>query len=238
MIVPGGGLSADGSRWIACRPRFFLPVRVLSRLFRRLFLEMLIAAHADDRLQFFGDRAGLADRAAFTAFLKPLRKAEWITYAKEPFAGPKAVLAYLSRYTHRVAISNSRLIKADETGVTFKYKDYRVEGPERYKTMTLSPHEFIRRFLMHVLPKGFHCIRHYGLFASGSRTANIAQARELLSASAPPERAGQAEATNTNKAEAPDRCCPSCGGRMIVIELFARGCEPQYRPNPEGIDSS
>ena len=199
---------------------------------------MLVAAHASGCLKFFGDHTGLANSVAFARFLRPLRKVEWITYAKEPFAGPKSVLAYLSRYTHRVAISNSRLIKADETGVTFKYKDYRVEGPERYKTMTLSPHEFIRRFLMHVLPKGSHRIRHYGLFASSSRAANVTRARELLSAATPPERAGQAETTKTSKAEAPDRCCPSCGGRMIVIERFARGCEPQYRPSPEGIDSS
>jgi hypothetical protein len=235
MIVPGGGLSADGSKWVASRKRYFLPVPVLSRLFRRLFLEMLAQAHASGRLKFFGDQAGLANAAAFTRFLKPMRKIDWIVYAKDPFAGPKSVLSYLSRYTHRIAISNSRLIKADEAGVTFKYKDYRVEGPERYKTMTLNPHEFIRRFLMHVLPKGFHRIRHYGLFASASRAANIARARQLLSASTAP---GQAEATNTSKTEAPDRCCPSCGGRMIIIELFARGCEPQCRPNPEGIDSS
>jgi hypothetical protein len=238
MIVPGGGLSADGSKWVSSRKRYFLPVPVLSRLFRRLFLEMLAQAHACGHLKFFGDHAGLANAAAFARFLKPLRKIDWVVYAKEPFAGPKAVLAYLSRYTHRIAISNSRLIKADETGVTFKYKDYRVEGPERYKTMTLSPHEFIRRFLMHVLPKGFHRIRHYGLFASGSRAANIARARELLSVSAPPEGAGQAQAVNAEKLEKPDRCCPSCGGRMIIIELFARGCEPQCRPTQEGIDSS
>lgn len=238
MIVPGGGLSADGSKWISSRKRYFLPVPVLSRLFRQLFLKMLAQAHASGRLKFFGDHAGLADTAAFTRFLKPLRKADWVVYAKEPFAGPKSVLAYLSRYTHRIAISNSRLIKADENGITFKYKDYRVEGPERYKTMTLSPHEFIRRFLMHVLPKGFHRIRHYGLFASGSRTANVAQARELLSVSPPPEGADQVEAANAEKSEPPDRCCPSCGGRMITTEFFARGCEPQYRPSPEGIDSS
>ena len=149
MIVPGGGLSADGSKWISCRKRYFLPVPVLSRLFRRLFLKMLVAAHASGCLKFFGDHAGLANSVAFARFVRPLRKVEWITYAKEPFAGPKSVLSYLSRYTHRVAMSNSRLIKADAAGVTFKYKDYRVEGPERYKTMTLSPHEFIRRFLMH-----------------------------------------------------------------------------------------
>jgi hypothetical protein len=237
MIVPGGGLSADGSRWIACRPRFFLPVRVLSRLFRRLFLEMLIAAHADDRLQFFSDRAGLADRAAFAAFLKPLRRAEWITYAKEPFAGPKAVLAYLSRYTHRVAISNRRLISADTNGVTFKFKDYRIEGPDRYKTMTLATHEFIRRFLMHVLPKGFHRIRHYGLFANGNRAAKVARARDLLAVAAP----RQPDAKTEGSPDEPRilaHPCPCCGGRMIIIEVFAKGSEPKHRPQPEGIDSS
>ena len=165
---------------MSCRPGFFLPVRVLARLFRRLFLKMLAAAHEASRLNFFGDHAALADTQAFTDFLAPLRKAEWVVYAKEPFGGPQAVLAYLSRYTHRVAISNRRLISADETGVTFKWKDYRIEGPGRYKTMTLSTHEFIRRFLMHVLPKGVHRIRHYGLFANGNRAANIARARELL----------------------------------------------------------
>ena len=153
MIVPGGGISADGSRWVSCRSRFFLPVRVLSRLFRRLFLQMLSAAHAAGRLKFQGDRAGLADQAAFAVFLAALRKTEWVVYAKEPFGGPKAVLAYLSRYTHRVAISNRRLVAANEKGITFKWKDYRIPGPDRYKTMTLPTHEFIRRFLFHVLPK-------------------------------------------------------------------------------------
>jgi hypothetical protein len=180
MIVPGGGLGDKGERWIACRPTFFLPVRVLSRLFRRLFLEMLAAAHEADRLKFFGDHAALADRAIFAAFLAPLRKVEWVVYAKKPFGGPQAVLAYLSRYTHRVAISNRRLISANETGVTFRWKDYRIEGHARYKTMTLPIHEFIRRFLMHVLPKGFHRIRHYGLFANGNRAENVALARKLL----------------------------------------------------------
>ena len=184
MIVPGGGISLDGRRWIACRPTFFLPVRVLSRLFRRLFLKMVTMAHAAGRLAFFGEHAPLADRATFAAFLAPLRKAEWVVYAKEPFGGPQAVLAYLSRYTHRVAISNRRLIAANETGVTFKWKDYRIEGPGRYKTMTLPTYEFIRRFLMHVLPKGVHRIRHYGLFANGNRAANVARARQLLAAPA------------------------------------------------------
>ena len=180
MIVPGGGVSLDGQRWVSCRPGFFLPVRVLSRLFRRLFLEQLMAAHRAGRLQFFGAHAPLAAREAFSAFLTPLRTTEWVVYAKRPFGGPEAVLAYLSRYTHRVAISNSRLIALNETSVTFKWKDYRIDGNDRYKTMTLDAHEFIRRFLIHVLPSGFHRIRHYGLFASGVRAHNIARARELL----------------------------------------------------------
>ncbi|MCG8354767.1 MAG: IS91 family transposase, partial [Kiloniellales bacterium] len=171
MIVPGGGLSADGSKWISCRAGFFLPVRVLSRLFRRLFLEMLATAHAAGRLKFFADHVALADAAAFDRYLIPLRKAEWVVYAKQPFGGPEAVLAYLSRYTHRVAISNRRLITADHRGVSFRWKDYRVNGPARYKTMTLPTQEFIRRFLMHVLPKGFHRIRHYGMLANGNRAA-------------------------------------------------------------------
>jgi hypothetical protein len=230
MIVPGGGLSADGSRWVSCRPDFFLSVRVLSRLFRRLFLAMLAAAHAEARLAFFGDREGLAEVRAFAAFLKRQRRAEWVVYAKAPFGGPEAVLAYLARYTHRVAISNRRLIKADADGVTFKYKDYRVEGSGRHKTMTLATHEFIRRFLMHVLPKSFHRIRHYGLLANGNRAAMIAKARELL-AMAPREKEPGGE--QISKPAVPDvwPCpCPRCGGRMIVIEIFARGCAPDYRP--------
>src|SRR5258708_7246355 len=180
MVVPGGGLSPDGSRWIACRPRYFLTVEVLSALFRRLLLEMLVAAHDAGRLRFFGAHARLADKAAFRAYLRPLRKIDWVVYAKEPFAGRRQVLRYLSRYTHRIAISNRRLVSADENGVTLNYKDYRIEGPARYKTRTLAPHEFIRRFLIHVLPKGFHRIRHYGLLANGTRAANLAHARALL----------------------------------------------------------
>ena len=153
MVVPGGGLSPDGSKWITCRPRYFLTVEVLSALFRRLFLQMLVAAHHAGQLQFFGDHVRLADQAAFKAYLRPLRQIDWVVYAKEPFAGPKQVLRYLSRYTHRIAISNRRLLSADHNGVTFKYKDYRIEGPARYKTMTLTTDEFIRRFLIHVLPK-------------------------------------------------------------------------------------
>ncbi len=180
MIVPGGGVSLDGKSWISCRPGFFLPVRVLSRLFRRLFLEKLIVAHKAGHLKFFRDHVALADPQAFAAHLAPLRRAEWVVYAKRPFGGPQAVLAYLSRYTHRVAIANSRLIVCDRTGVTFRWKDYRADGHDRQKLMTLSTGEFIRRFLIHVLPHGFHRIRHYGLLASGSRADNIARARRLL----------------------------------------------------------
>jgi hypothetical protein len=230
MVVPGGGLSPDGSKWIACRPRYFLPVEVLSALFRRLFLEMLVAAH--DHLQFFGDHVRLTDKAAFDAYLKPLREIDWVVYAKEPFAGPQQVLRYLSRYTHRVAISNRRLVSAGENGVTFKYKDYRIEGPGRYKTMTLATGEFIRRFLIHVLPKGFHRIRHYGLLASGNRVATIARARQLLAAPARPKQPETSEAAAADEPHVLPRPCPCCGGRMIIIESFARGCQPTHRPTP------
>ena len=232
MIVPGGGLSADGERWIACRPGFFLPVRVLSRLFRRLVLEMLVTAHAAGRLQFFATHAVLADAKAFAAFLAPLRRSEWVVYSKKPFGGPEAVLAYLSRYTHRVAISNRRLIAADAAGVTFKFKDYRIEGAERYKTMTLDTHEFIRRLLMHVLPKGLHRIRHCGLFANGNRAANVARARDLLNVSKPDRTPDDPKPADGAEAAMLSRPCPCCGGRMLIIETFARGCEPQHRPTP------
>lgn len=232
MIVPGGGISPDGARWVSCRPGFFLPVQVLSRLFRRLFLGKLLTAHQAGYLKFFSDRDGLADAGAFTAFLAPLRKAEWVVYAKKPFGGPQAVLAYLSRYTHRVAISNRRLISADDNGVTFKWKDYRIEGPGRYQTMTLDTHEFIRRFLMHVLPRGFHRIRHYGLLASGNRAVNIAQARTLLAVPPRSERPNTSNATAVEEPRVLPRSCPCCGGRMIIIETFARDCEPKHRPTP------
>jgi Putative transposase len=227
MIVPGGGVSLDGTRWISCRPGFFLPVRVLSRLFRRLFLEKLAAAHAAGRLKFFGDHIALTDLQAFTAYLAPSRKAEWVVYAKKPFGGPQAVLAYLSRYTHRVAIANSRLIAYDRDGVTFRWKDYRLDGRERFKTMTLTSCEFIRRFLIHVLPGGFHRIRHYGLFASGSRIDNIARARELLAA---PPRPSQPNQDDDSEPKTLAQPCPCCGGRMIVIETFRCGSTPRYRP--------
>ena len=235
IIVPGGGLSADGERWISCRPRFFLHVLVLSRLFRRLFLEKLITAHEAGKLHFFNDHAALAHRAAFKRYLEPLRKAEWVVYAKQPFAGPKAVLAYLSRYTHRVAISNSRLIRLDHNGVTFRWKDYRAKGRDRQKVMTLPAHEFIRRFLLHVLPKGFHRIRHYGLFANGNRAANLARARRLL---AVPNHDQASDPDDPEKPELPNppaHPCPSCGGPMIIIETFGPGqtpLRPQARDPP------
>ena len=233
MVVPGGGLSRDGSKWIACRPRYFLTVEVLSALFRRLFLEMLVAAHTAGRLQFFGDHVRLADKAAFDNYLMPLRKVDWVVYAKEPFAGPEQVLRYLSRYTHRIAISNRRLVSADEKAVTFKYKDYRIEGPGRYKSMTLAADEFIRRFLIHVLPKGFHRIRHYGLLANGNRAANIAHARELLAM--PLKEPETAKAAEPGEPSVLPRPCPCCGGRMIIIETFARGCQPKHRPTPAPV---
>ncbi len=230
MIVPGGGISLDGDSWVRCRPGFLLPVRVLSALFRRLFLSKLAAAHAAGRLRFFGDQDGLRDRRTFGAFLAPLRAKNWFVYAKPPFAGPEAVLAYLSRYTHRVAISNSRLVALDEHGVTFRYKDYRRNGHQRYRTLTLAPGEFIRRFLLHVLPKGFHRIRHYGLFASASRKANLARARELLAAPKPEQ-----VLDDTVKAAATAPPCPCCGGRMIVVETFERGGGPRAPPPEPAI---
>jgi len=224
MIVPGGGISPDGQRWVSCRPGFFLPVRVLSRLFRRLFLEKLIATHKAGRLSFFGDLADLADAQSFAAHLAPLRKAEWVVYAKRPFGGPEAVLAYLSRYTHRVAIASSRLIAFNEQSVTFKWKDYRIKSRDRYKRMTLATDEFIRRFLVHVLPKGLHRIRHYGLFAKSACADNIARARELLTVAKSDDNS-TAAAIDPNKPS-----CPCCGGRMIVIEVFERGATPRHRP--------
>ena len=238
MIVTGGGISPDGSRWIASRPDYLVPVEVLSALFRGRMLGMLIDAHAAGRLKFFGAYQHLADTLAFRAYLGPLWTTDWFVYAKRPFAGPEQVLAYLSRYTHRVAISNSRLISADATGVTFKYKDYRIEGPDRYTAMTLEPGEFIRRFLMHVLPKGFHRIRHYGLLANGglTRAEKIARARQLIAAAPqitpspqPPQHDPTYEATTLS--EELDHPCPHCGSRMVIIETFQPGCRPRHRPS-------
>jgi hypothetical protein len=239
MIVPGGGISPDGEHWIACRRGFLLPVLVLSKLFRRLMLEKLAAAHKAGKLRFFGEHAHLASADAFAAFLAPLRKTKWFVYSKRPFSGPKTVLAYLSRYTHRVAISNRRLIAADKTGVTFTYKDYRIEGAGRYKTMTLDTAEFIRRFLTHVLPKGFHRIRHYGLLASGARAENLATMRALLAMAAPVSNASDAGKAGAPALGMPVRICPCCGGRMLIVEVFEGGCRRRTAPpKPAGIDTS
>jgi hypothetical protein len=230
MIVPGGGLALDGKRWLSCQPRFLLPVPVLTKLFEGLMLAKLLAAHKAGRLQFFGQYAHLAKRRAFAAYLAPLRRIKWYVYAKPPFGGPQAVLAYLARYTHRVAISNRRLIAYDQNGVTFRYKDYRADGRARYKRMTLTTDEFIRRFLIHVLPRGFHRIRHYGLLARPSCADNIARARELLGVPMPQDHKLDADAVNPDEPPIPSHPCPCCGGRMITIETFERGSTPRHRP--------
>ena len=232
MIVPGGGFSLDGKSWTSCRPLFLLSVDVLSALFRGLFLDKLRAAYQAGALQFFGKHARLIDPRAFAAYLAPLWNTKWVVYCKRPFGGPKEVLRYLARYTHRVAISNRRLIACNEKGVTFKWKDYRLEGPDRYQVMTLATHEFIRRFLMHVLPAGFHRIRYYGLLASGKRAENIARARELLMPPIIAVDAIKANSTNAAEPEKPKHSCPCCGGRMIIIERFERGATPHYRASP------
>ena len=233
MIVPGGGISLDGSRWVSRRPRYFLPVRVFSKLFRGLMLAKLLAAHQAGQLQFFNQYAHLAEPRPFARYLAPLRRRKWYVYSKRPFGGPETVLAYLSRYTHRVAISNRRLIALDENGVTFNYKDYRGDGRARYKVMTLATSEFIRRFLSHVLPKGFHRIRYYGLLAKSSCAENLARARQLLAVPKP-----QVLTDNDGGPTQPSTTahpCPCCGGRMIIIEAFAPGCQPHHRPSATTI---
>ncbi len=237
MIVPGGGFSLDGNSWVSCRPLFLLPVEVLSALFRGLFLDKLRAAYRAGALQFFGRHTRLIDPRAFAAYLAPLWNTKWVVYCKRPFGGPKEVLRYLARYTHRVAISNRRLVARDEKGVTFKWKDYRIEGPERYKLMTLPTHEFIRRFLMHVLPAGFHRIRYYGLLASGKRAENVARARQLLAPPLIPIDAIKAIGSAASKPQTAEpqpakHQCPCCGGHMIVIERFDRGSQPKHQPSP------
>lgn len=218
MIVPGGGLSPDGTRWIAASAKLLLPVKVLSALFRRRMIEALLAAHKAGKLAFFNDLAPLVDAIAFADHLAPLKAKKWHVYAKPPFGRPKAVLAYLARNTHRVAISNRRLIRVDADGVTFKYKHYRIDGPGRMKTMTVHNHEFIRRFLIHVLPKGLHRIRHYGLLANGQREANLAKARELLHVKTidpADEELCRANAADHVDAPATLPCpCPCCGAPL------------------------
>ena len=221
-IVPGGGLAADGKRWVACKPGFFLPVRVLSRLFRRRFLEELQQAHRSGRLQFFGDDAGLSAATPVRPMAGAVAPMRMGRYAKRPFAGPAAVLAYLSRYTHRVAISNRRLLALDERGVTFRWKDYRSTGKTRYRAMTLAADEFMRRFLLHVLPSGFHRIRHYGLLANAGRREQLAKARELLHvvpATVEPPSAAAAPVAVVP----PTFVCPHCGAAMSIVETFSRG---------------
>ena len=212
-VVPGGGPSLDGTRWVACRPGFFLPVRVLSRLFRRLFLAALAAAFEAGQLGFFGELAGLAEPAAFARQLNDLRRVEWVVYAKPPFGGPEQVLAYLGRYTHRVAISNARLVAVSEWHVAFRWKDYRHHA--RAKVMTLEADEFIRRFLLHTLPDGFHRIRHYGFLANGHRAAKLALCRRLLGVSATP-----GEVTEDKAALHGPRLCPCCGSTMILTSIL------------------
>jgi hypothetical protein len=230
MIVPGGGIALDGKHWLSCQPRFLLPVPVLTALFQGRMLAKLLAAHRAGKLTFFGPHAHLAERKAFAAYLAPLRRITWYVYAKPPFGGPKAVLAYLARYTHRVAIANSRLIARDQQGVTFRYKDYRADGRARQKVMTLATSEFIRRFLIHVLPKGFHRIRHYGLLARPSCADNIARARELLAVPMPQHHNPDADAVDPSEPPTHSHSCPCCGGRMITIEIFERGSTPRHRP--------
>ncbi len=234
MIVPGGGLSPDGARWVACRPGFFLPVRVLSHLFRRLFLDGLLALHRAGMLVFFGDLAGLSDADAFAAWIEALRRSGWGVYAKPPFGGPEAVLVYLGRYTHRVAISNSRLVSADADMVAFRWKDYRIKHGDRRKVMRLATDEFIRRFLIHVLPDGFHRIRHYGLLASAARKASIARIRGLLEAPQPVQEPPPSVETECaqNIPLTLREPCPCCGGLMRIIEIFRRGQHPTSRAPP------
>ena len=232
VIVPGGGVSPDGTRWIACRPGFFLPVKVLSRLFRRQFLEGLVRLYRMGKLRFFGALAGLADPDSFAAHLVPLRKIDWVVYAKPPFGGPEAVLAYLSRYTHRVAISNHRLVRADADTVSFEWKDYRIKNRYRQKVMRLPTDEFIRRFLIHVLPHRFHRIRHTGFLANGIRRERVEKIRRLLNVEPEPD-----QTDDDNLCANPDerdtrKACPECGGAMIVIETFTRGQTPKSRAPP------
>jgi hypothetical protein len=218
-IVPGGGLTPDG-QWLACKQGFFLPVKVLSRLFRRVFLEQLTRAH--DQLKFYGQLQHLADAGTFAGYLAPFRKIEWVVYAKRPFSGPKAVLAYLSRYTHRIALSNRRLVSCDEQHVTFKWTDYRAKPEKRYKTMQLTSLEFIRRFLIHILPSGFHRIRHFGLFSNQCRAENFALIRDPLGCTPLNE---QPEVTSKD-GDTATFICRACHAPMTIVHILQRFSPP------------
>jgi hypothetical protein len=228
-IVPGGGISPDGQRWVASRDTYFLPVPVLSSIFRRLFLDGLMALHSAGELQFFNDNAPLADAVEFRKRIERLRRSKWVVYAKRPFAGPEQVLAYLARYTHRVAIGNGRLLSIDDDRVAFRWKDYRQDGTAQNKVMALDAGEFMRRFLLHVLPEGFHRIRHYGLFANGHRADKLVLCRKLLEV--PPEPAVDPVVERDDTPEPSDAAeppaCPCCSGRMRIIETFERGTMPR-----------
>jgi hypothetical protein len=237
VLVPGGGIAPDGNSWISCRPGFFLPIRVLSRLFRGLFLHYLDKAFTAGALSFFSAHRHLQEPAAFRRYLTPVHNTEWVIYAKRPFAGPAQVLEYVGRYTHRVAISNNRLVSMNDGKVCFRWKDYRDDN--RQKTMLLPADEFIRRFLIHVLPGGFHRIRHYGLFANGGRADNIARARQLLNVPATQNEPSDADSFGDSQPHSLSQPCPCCGGRMIIVETFERGCAPRQRPTVAiRIDSS
>jgi Putative transposase len=238
LIVPGGGLSPDNARWVASRSNFLVHVNVLARLFQGKMLAMLLHAHDAGELKFFNPHAGLADKTTFKRFIAPLRRITWVVYCQAPFAGPEQVLRYLSRSTHRVAISNRRLVAADDAAIAFRGKDYRINGPDRWRTMRLHPREFIRRFLLHVRPKGFHRIRHCGRFANANRAENIATARALLDAAPPAADPPQQPDVAPDTPRVLPGPCPHGGARMIVIEVFARGCQPRWRPTPSRIDTS
>jgi hypothetical protein len=229
-VVPGGGLTPKG-QWQPCKPGFFLPVRVLSRLFRRVFLEKLVTSHS--ALSFYGEIAHLSDIHAFRSYLAPAYKVDWVVYAKKPFAGPQAVLEYLSRYTHRVAISNHRISQYDTENVSFRYKDYRAKGKQRFKTMTLTADEFLRRFLIHILPLRFHRIRHFGLFANHQRKQNLGLLRKILCAKSleiidKPTDSDQA--SKTSNIPMPTFHCRACGNSMIVIETLLQYCPARGPP--------
>jgi hypothetical protein len=228
--VPGGGLTADG-RWVGCRPNFFLPVRVLSRLYRRLFLQRLQASFEGHKLQFFGTLTRLCEPAAFARYLAALCDVEWIVYAKRPFAGPQQVLDYLGRYTHRVAIGNSRLLACENSRVRFRWKDYRANN--KCKVMTLDADEFIRRFLLHTLPKGFRRIRHFGFLANVCRASKLARIRTALNAPKPAPAVEPVDYRERYAILTGHRIdlCPVCAGRMIEIGRWPRSAQPP-RPPP------